>query len=1581
MTGKAVRGIRHAAATLRALRRGFAALVVFGAIAAAAAIILADSASPLAVTNVDSPDPVSSGSELTYTYTIVNTGGAAVSKVVLSTQINGVAGIGVPPELVLTSTRGACTLVNATHLTCDAGIIEGRGVWVVTVRGIVTAANGTTLNNTVSVTATKSAQNFTSTATATTLVNNTTGGEHADLSVTKAGPTTVGTSAPMTYTVTVNNTGNLNAMNVKVVDTVPAGLTGITAAGTSLFTCGVVGQTVTCTGGAVNQGSNATITINATSPATAGSITNTAVVDPDDTIEELNELNNTSALVDTLVTDAPPPPLPYLTIDKTDKDLLPEAWDDGAGPDPLSPGSQITYKILVRNNAPYFADDVVVVDGTQGLQAASIQVSQVITDGAIGTFGGCVVTAPETRCSIRRLQAGGTMVVTVIGQVVASAGSTIFNTATVTGNIKNTGYSATDSEITTVKPRTDLTITKVGTPNPVCAASWPTGPVPAPLSPPLLGPPVCLGGLTYDFVIGNSGLEDANNVVLRDPLPPGVMFDSFVDVDAAGFVCAKDAANVVTCAGGLVPAESTKKVRFVLVAPPAVGPITNVVTVDPNNAIFEADESNNVASYVTQVGTGVDLTLKKFDNGADAVPPVALPGFDPIATSGTQTYTIQVDNIGTQDAANIHVRDTLPAGTIFRSAQGTNNFTCSHAGGVVDCIGGIIRGTASETYLADPDSPDLAVITIRVFAQPIVGTMHNEVRVDPFNLIPEANETNNIAFQDTTVQAGGGTIGAFNQFTIDKTQVSPDATNTARNAVVTYKIEVKNDGTDPAVGVFVRDFIPTGSRYIEATGTNHFLCTALQGFIDCAGGEIGPGVTAVITLKVFAPDTPGTYNNQAIVDPLNAIPEGNEFDNQDTQETIVKNGGAGAFNDLTIEKTGDDKVKPNESINYTLTITNSGSDPALDVAVRDMLPAGTTFVSAQDGVPGVPGAFTCNHGGGVVNCTGATINGAGGSRTIKIEVTAPNQLVPAPGLINQAFVDPDNTVPEGDEENNTDTFNTIVATVINLHITKSGPSHSSQSQVTDYVITVTNKELVAGEGEGAANVVMFDPLPVGLIPLAVDTGSGNNWQCQIAENPINVVTCTGDLTPAQEVKITITVFMTAESGRSLDNEACVDPDDVIKEFDENDNCSTHTLGVGQKPTFAPDLLVSKNADKTVASEGDTLVYTILVANAGTAKAKSPLKLTDELPSSVTIVGTPVTTNGWTCDITALPVITCADPGSGLDVGEFAQITINTTVNAGVTTPFANTAKADPALVDPGTSDELLDESNTDNNESTVTTGVSNAPFDLSIVSITDTPDPATQGKPVKYTVVAANGGSLPAPAALVRITLPNPGAMFIGADGTNGFNCAAPVGTTVDCVGDLPAGGNTTITVNLAVTLAPPGDLTLTATIDPLNAFTDETDEGNNTQNEVTTVSGEVCIACVDLVATQLTAAPDPASAGSSTVFTFVIVNAGDMPTTFNPTTQNLAFFDVFATGPATFAAVTSSNPAAVSCTAVATNANSVLNDCTGNLAPGEGVILKLTASALTAGSITAFGTLDPGGVIAEFKENNNLASNSVIVQ
>src|SRR6476619_7388451 len=107
------------ARTSRSVFGGLAALLL-----ATVSVVLADPVSPISLTDVDSPDPVASGAEITYTVTMVNTGGSRVTNVVMTDQLNGVGGIGVPPQLQITSTRGSCTQ-SANLVTCNNG---GSGV-------------------------------------------------------------------------------------------------------------------------------------------------------------------------------------------------------------------------------------------------------------------------------------------------------------------------------------------------------------------------------------------------------------------------------------------------------------------------------------------------------------------------------------------------------------------------------------------------------------------------------------------------------------------------------------------------------------------------------------------------------------------------------------------------------------------------------------------------------------------------------------------------------------------------------------------------------------------------------------------------------------------------------------------------------------------------------------------------------------------------------------------------------------------------------------------------------------------------------------------------------------------------------------------------------------------------------------------------------------------------------------------------------------------------------------------------------------------------------------------------------------
>ena len=225
----------------------------------------ADPSSPITVTNTASPSPVASGAEITYTITMTNTGGAKLTNLVMTDQLNGVGTLQSPPatpQYAITSTQGTCSQ-SGQLVTCNGGTLNGGASWTVTIRGVVTAPSGTTLNNTAGVTGTRSAQNFTTNASNQTLVQGGSGSPLPDLTINKTGPSSVVAGAGFDYVLTVNNLGTALANDIKVTDTLPAGVTlqASPFTTTSLFTWSSARDpiTVTCKGGRVNAGQNGSI--------------------------------------------------------------------------------------------------------------------------------------------------------------------------------------------------------------------------------------------------------------------------------------------------------------------------------------------------------------------------------------------------------------------------------------------------------------------------------------------------------------------------------------------------------------------------------------------------------------------------------------------------------------------------------------------------------------------------------------------------------------------------------------------------------------------------------------------------------------------------------------------------------------------------------------------------------------------------------------------------------------------------------------------------------------------------------------------------------------------------------------------------------------------------------------------------------------------------------------------------------------------------------------------------------------------------------------------------------------------------
>src|SRR5262245_35515281 len=157
--------------------------------------------------------------------------------------------------------------------------------------------------------------------------------------------------------------------------------------------------------------------------------------------------------------------------------------------------------------------------------------------------------------------------------------------------------------------------------------------------------PVSTGSaLTYSVTVANDGPDAASSVAVSDVLPAGV---GFVSATTSQGACA-NLSGTVTCALGTLAEFDSATIDIAVTGPSVVGQISNTVSVA--TADTDPDGTNNSSTETTEVvAPGTDLALSMFDSP------------DPAAVSGALTYTIDVENLGPDDATSATLTDTLPA--------------------------------------------------------------------------------------------------------------------------------------------------------------------------------------------------------------------------------------------------------------------------------------------------------------------------------------------------------------------------------------------------------------------------------------------------------------------------------------------------------------------------------------------------------------------------------------------------------------------------------------------------------------------------------------------------------------------------------------------------------------------------------------------------------------------------------------------------------------------------------------------------------------------------------------------------------
>jgi uncharacterized repeat protein (TIGR01451 family) len=226
------------------------------------------------ITKTDSPDPVNTGDDLTYTLTVTNNGPASAAGISVTDQL--------PDEVTYRSHDTATGTANSD---------SGNVTW-----SIESLDYGESANLTIVVSAPGYAANITNTASVSSDNDPIAANNHAsenttvryvvpsaDLSITKtASPDPVNPGGNLTYTITVTNLGPDSASDVNVTDKLPQGVT-YQSHDTAKGAANNISGNITWSIGSLDSGESANLTILVTALETPGFIINTANVSGDQT--------------------------------------------------------------------------------------------------------------------------------------------------------------------------------------------------------------------------------------------------------------------------------------------------------------------------------------------------------------------------------------------------------------------------------------------------------------------------------------------------------------------------------------------------------------------------------------------------------------------------------------------------------------------------------------------------------------------------------------------------------------------------------------------------------------------------------------------------------------------------------------------------------------------------------------------------------------------------------------------------------------------------------------------------------------------------------------------------------------------------------------------------------------------------------------------------------------------------------------------------------------------------------------------------------------------------------------------------
>ena len=1180
----------------------------------------------------------------------------------------------------------------------------------------------------------------------------------------------------VTYTITVTNNGPSDAVNVNVTDALPAGLTAgdVVWAGNSASGTGALTNTIA----SLADGVSVVYTVTATIPSSfTGNLENIALVisttpDPDPTCVGCTDTDTENALAELVLTKVV----------------------DNATP---NVGSVVEFVVTVTNNGPSNATGIDVVDQLPSGYAVDTVSPTTASHGTYDSDTGLWTG----------IDLADTEVATLTVYAVVQATGNYTNIAEVTsadqddpngivhGN--NTPGEIDQDEVTTVPVAIiDLVTTKT--------VDNPT--------------PNVDGEIKYTITVHNNGPSDATNVVVTDMLPTGVTFkevepagtyneltglwtigtilkDTSADITITATIDPGQGGNTITnvittvtstetdlsptiddpTATVTVTSSDLVTTKIVSDANPAEGDViaysivvtnngpsdaTGVSLIDllPAGVTYVSDNFNNVAIYNSGDGNwvigdlastnSVTLTISALvdagtasstitnittvaggdqedpttasdtleasinvENQSDIVLTKVVDNETP-NTGDTVTYTVTVTNAGPALVTNLVVEDVLPVGL---------------SEGIVSAS----TGLWSAPYW-----------TIGTLASGTTETLTIEAEVTALGTIPQIGLVNTVS--NTQDQIDSNLLSDSPTATVTVTASDLETTkevsdaNPAEGDVIDYTIVVTNNGPSPATGVSLIDLLPDGVTYVSDNFDDVAIYNSGDG--NWVIGDLA--ATSSVTLTISALVDAGTASST--ITNITTAASGDQTDplsDDDLEaEITVQN-----FSDIVLTKVVDNET-PNtgDTVTYTITVTNAGPAAVTNLVVEDQMPVGLDITGVDAG----PGTWSSPYW-----TVGTLASGTTATLIIKAKVTALG-TIPQVGLVNTVSNTQDqidsNLLPDNPTA-------TVTVTASDLETTKEvSDANPSEGDVIDYTIVVTNNG-----PSPATGVSLIDLLPDGVTyvsdnfdDVAIYNSGDGNWVIGDLAATSSVTLTISALVDAGTASSTITNITTAASG---------DQTDPLSDDDLEATITVQNLS---------DIILTKVVDNNTPNVGDTITYTITVANNGSATATN-LRISDLLPAGLTFGLTSPSKGIWSAPYWTIGTLLEGEKETitieamvGMDQG--GKTLVNTVVN---------------------TQDQV--DSNVTPDDNTETIRVTSS--DLITVKTVSDENPL-EGATIVYSIAVTNRGFSPATGVSLTDVLPI-GVTYVSNNQGDSFNSGSGIWT----IGDLAV--NATITLNITATV------------------------------------------------------------------------------------------------------------------------------------------------------------------------------------